>query len=84
MGQLTYFRSVDDEQIQIYHPGNYVFHDNIQMSIGTTEKLCPTVWLRLYHIHLKKPYNDAGSKHWSGQGGHGNTNIKDGYIKLSG
>lgn len=82
----TYFRSVDDEQIQIYHPGNYVFHDNIQMSIGTaTEKDCALTVLATVISHSSEEtfIIDAGSKTLGlDKGGHGNTNIKGyGYIK---
>lgn len=34
----TFAGAVDDPHINIYHPGNYVFHDCIQMSLGVVEE----------------------------------------------
>jgi len=82
----TFFGAVSDEYIKIYHPGNYVFMDNIQMSTETAkESECA---LSVYASVISHPSEDlficdAGAKCLGlDQGAHGNTAIKGhGYVK---
>jgi len=82
----TFYKAVDDENINIYHPGNYVFMDNIQLSTGTAkESDCA---LSVYATIISHPSQnlficDAGSKCLGlDQGAHGNTAIRGyGYVK---
>jgi D-serine deaminase-like pyridoxal phosphate-dependent protein len=82
----TFFGAVSDENIMAYHPGNYVFMDNIQMSTQTAkESECA---LSVYASVISHPSEDlficdAGAKCLGlDQGAHGNTAIKGhGYVK---
>jgi len=82
----TFFKAVYDETINVFHPGNYVFMDNIQMSTQTAkESDCA---LSVYATVISHPSEDlficdAGSKCLGlDQGAHGNTAIKGyGYVK---
>jgi D-serine deaminase-like pyridoxal phosphate-dependent protein len=82
----TFFDSVSDENINIFHPGNYVFNDYIQMStITAKESECA---LTVYATVISCPSDDlcicdAGAKCLGlDQGAHGNTGIKGyGYVK---
>jgi len=82
----TFFGSVSDENINIFHPGNYVYNDVIQMSTDTAkESECA---LSVYAIIISHPSEnlficDAGAKCLGlDQGAHGNTAIKGyGYVK---
>lgn len=76
----TFFGALDDQNITIYHPGNYVFHDVIQMSLGVaTEAECA---LRVYATVVANPHEgffliDAGTKCFAlDQGAHSSTAIK--------
>jgi D-serine deaminase-like pyridoxal phosphate-dependent protein len=76
----TFSGSVSDENINIFHPGNYVFNDNIQMSTVTAkESECA---LSVYTTIISHPSEklficDAGSKCFGfDQGAHGNAAIK--------
>ena len=61
----TFAGAVDDPHINIYHPGNYVFHDCIQMSLGVVgEADCA---LRILATVISRPAPDrlvidAGAK----------------------
>jgi len=82
----TFFGSVSDETINVFHPGNYVFNDNIQMSTNTAkESECA---LSVYATVISHPSEDlficdAGAKCLGlDQGAHGNTALKGyGFIK---
>jgi D-serine deaminase-like pyridoxal phosphate-dependent protein len=82
----TFFGSVADENINTFHPGNYVFNDFIQMSTDTAkESECA---LSVYATVVSQPSEDryicdAGSKCLGlDQGAHGNASIKGyGYVK---
>ena len=82
----TFFGAVPDENINIFHPGNYVFLDNIQMSIECArEKDCA---LTVLATVISKPRNglyiiDAGAKCLGlDRGAHSNNSIKGyGYVK---
>lgn len=82
----TFLGAVDDENINVYHPGNYVFHDNIQMSTKTAEE--SDCALTVYATIVSNPQPglficDAGSKCLGlDQGAHGNNSIRGfGYVK---
>jgi len=73
----TFWGTVDDEYINIYHPGNYIFHDRIQMANGTAaEGDCALV---VYATVISNPAEnllicDAGAKCLGlDQGAHGNS-----------
>lgn len=82
----TFFASVSDENINVFHPGNYVFNDNIQISTNTAkESECA---LSVYATVISHPSEDlficdAGAKCLGlDQGAHGNTALKGyGFIK---
>ena len=82
----TFWGSVGDENIQIFHPGNYIFCDYIQMSIDIAkEEECA---LAIYATVISHPNEetyicDAGAKCLGlDQGAHGNAAIKGhGYVK---
>ena len=82
----TFFGAISDENINVFHPGNYVFNDNIQMSTNTArESDCA---LSVYATVISHPAEDlficdAGAKCLGlDQGAHGNTALKGyGYIK---
>ena len=76
----TFFGSVSDENINVYHPGNYVFNDNIQMSTNIAkESECA---LSVYATVISHPSEDlficdAGAKCLGlDQGAHGSTTLK--------
>lgn len=75
----TFFGSIDDPYLTIYHPGNYIFNDSIQLSTETaTEDECA---LRIYASVISHPQEDlyicdAGAKCLGlDQGAHGNSSI---------
>lgn len=82
----TFAGAMESETINIYHPGNYVFHDAIQMSLGTAaEADCA---LTVLATVISNPRNgewmiDAGSKCLGlDLGAHGNDSIKGhGFVK---
>lgn len=82
----TFYNVVSDENINVFHPGNYVFMDYIQMSTNTAkESDCA---LSVYATVISHPSEDlficdAGAKCLGlDQGAHGNTAIKGyGYVK---
>jgi len=82
----TFLGSVSDDYIKVFHPGNYVFMDYIQMSTDTAkESECA---LSVYATVISHPSEDlficdAGTKCLGlDQGAHGNTAIKGyGYVK---
>ncbi|WP_407311443.1 alanine racemase [Desulfosporosinus sp. SB140] len=82
----TFLGSISDETINIFHPGNYVFNDCIQMSTNTAkESECA---LTVYTTVISHPSEnlficDAGAKCLGlDQGAHGNTALKGyGYVK---
>lgn len=82
----TFLGSVSDETINVLHPGNYVFNDNIQMSTKTArESECA---LSVYAAVISHPsgdlfIGDAGAKCLGlDQGAHGNNALKGyGYVK---
>ena len=76
----TFWGTLDDENIQIYHPGNYIFNDVIQLSTNTaTEDECA---LYVLASVISRPSEDlficdAGAKCLGlDRGAHGNTSIK--------
>lgn len=81
----TFRDTVDDDLIQIYHPGNYVFHDAIQLGNHTaTENECA---LTVYATVISHPSDnlyicDAGAKCLGlDQGAHGNASVQGyGYV----
>ena len=83
----TFAEAVKDKNINILHPGNYVFNDVIQMALGAaTEDECA---LRVYATIISHPREnlyicDAGAKCLGlDKGAHGNTSIV-GYGKVVG
>lgn len=76
----TFWGSIADENIQIYHPGNYIFNDAIQMSTETaTEEECSLYILASVVSHPSEDLYicDAGAKCLGlDQGAHGNSSIK--------
>lgn len=76
----TFWGAVEDENINILHPGNYVFHDAIQMSTETaTEEECSLYILASVISHPSEDMFicDAGAKCLGlDQGAHGNSSIK--------
>ena len=82
----TFWGALDDENIGIYHPGNYIFNDVIQMSTNVaTEEECALYILASVISHPSEDLYicDAGAKCLGlDQGAHGNTAIKGyGYVK---
>lgn len=81
----TFEIAVKDKTINVSHPGNYTFFDNIQMALGTCgEDACS---LRVLATVVSNPSEgfylfDAGSKCLGlDQGAHGNSAIKGfGYV----
>lgn len=76
----TFFGTIDAEDIDVYHPGNYIFHDVIQLCTDTAnEEECA---LRVLTAVISHPSEDlyicdAGAKCLGlDQGAHGNTSIK--------
>ena len=81
----TFEIAVTDETINICHPGNYTFFDNIQMALGTCgEEACSLRVLATVVSHPSEGFYlfDAGSKCLGlDQGAHGNSAIKGfGYV----
>ena len=76
----TFWGALDDENIQIYHPGNYIFNDAIQLSTNTAaEDECALYVLASVISHPSEDLYicDAGAKCLGlDQGAHGNTSIK--------
>lgn len=75
----TFWGNVDDELINIYHPGNYIFNDCIQLGNHTaTEDECALV---IYATVISHPRDDlficdAGAKCLGlDQGAHGNSSV---------
>lgn len=82
----TFWGAVCDVNINIYHPGNYIFHDAIQMSTETaSEEECALYILASVISHPKEDLFicDAGAKCLGlDQGAHGNSSVRGfGYIK---
>jgi len=75
----TFFPSLADANINVYHPGNYVFHDCIQMANGcATEADCALSVLATVISHPAEGLFlvDAGAKCLGlDQGAHGNSAI---------
>ena len=76
----TFWGTVDDEYINLYHPGNYIFNDRIQMANGTAaEDECALV---VYATVISNPREgllicDAGAKCLGlDQGAHGNSAVQ--------
>ncbi len=72
---MTFSQAVKDENINVFHPGNYVFLDTIQMSVNrATEEDCA---LTVYATIISHPREDlficdAGAKCLGlDQGAHG-------------
>lgn len=75
----TFFGAVEDKNINVYHPGNYVFHDAIQMSTETAKiEDCALTVLATVVSHPSEDLYicDAGAKCLGlDQGAHGNNSI---------
>ncbi len=81
----TFWGAVCDANINIYHPGNYIFHDAIQMSTETaSEEECALSILASVISHPKEDLFicDAGAKCLGlDQGAHGNASVSGhGYV----
>lgn len=76
----TFWGALEDENIGIYHPGNYIFNDAIQLSTNTAaEDECALYVLASVISHPSEDLYicDAGAKCLGlDQGAHGNTSIK--------
>ncbi|MBM6828857.1 alanine racemase [Anaerotignum lactatifermentans] len=76
----TFMLTVADPAIQIYHPGNYIYHDAIQMALGSAqEKDCALTVLATIVSHPSEDVFicDAGAKCLGlDQGAHGNAAVK--------
>ena len=76
----TFRDTVADEYINVYHPGNYVFNDRIQLSNGTAEE--EECALAVYATVISRPRPellicDAGAKCLGlDQGAHGNSAVQ--------
>ncbi|AXB83147.1 alanine racemase [Megasphaera hexanoica] len=83
----TFEGAISDSNITIYHPGNYIFNDTIQLSTRTaTEAECALYVLASVVSHPSDDLFicDAGTKCFGlDQGAHGNTSIK-GYGTVKG
>lgn len=83
----TFEGAITDANINIYHPGNYIFNDTIQLSTQTaTEDECALYVLASVISHPAENLFicDAGTKCFGlDQGAHGNTSIK-GYGTVKG
>jgi len=82
----TFFEVLEDENINILHPGNYIFNDYIQQSLGiANESECALYVLASVIAHPSDDLYicDAGAKCLGlDKGAHGNESIKGyGYIK---
>lgn len=75
----TYFDNIENEYMNLYHPGNYVFNDGIQISLGiAVEEDCAlTVLASIISNPRKGVYIcDSGSKCLGlDKGAHGNASI---------
>lgn len=76
----TFRENVSDEVINVFHPGNYVFHDSIQLSNGTAvQEECALV---VYAAVISHPEEalficDAGAKCLGlDKGAHGNASVE--------
>lgn len=76
----TFWGTVEDKNIGIYHPGNYIFNDAIQLSNGTaTEEECALCVLASVISHPSEDLFicDAGAKCLGlDQGAHGNAAVR--------
>ena len=76
----TFFGALDSPVINIFHPGNYVFNDALQMGLGAAEEGdCALTVLAtvISHPSEGKYLIDAGSKCFGlDQGAHGNSSVK--------
>lgn len=76
----TFWGSLEDENLMIYHPGNYIFNDAIQMSTNTaTEDECALYVLASVISHPREDLFicDAGAKCLGlDMGAHGNASVK--------
>ena len=76
----TFQGSLNDENIRIYHPGNYIFNDAIQISTDTAkEEECALYVLASVISHPQEDLFicDAGAKCLGlDQGAHGNGSVK--------
>lgn len=76
----TFSRTVCDGTINIHHPGNYIFNDSIQMSLGTVgEEDCALYVLASVISHPAEGLYicDAGAKCLGlDRGAHGNSSVK--------
>ena len=83
----TFSGAVADKNIGIYHPGNYIFNDSIQLSTHTAEEDECALYILASVISHPAPdlfICDAGAKCLGlDQGAHGNTSIK-GYGTVKG
>lgn len=75
----TFAQNLKDDVLQIYHPGNYIFNDCIQISTGTAvEEECALTILASIISHPSEELFlcDAGAKCLGlDQGAHGNTSV---------
>lgn len=76
----TFFGSIADENLTIYHPGNYIFNDAIQLSTETaSESQCALSILASVISHPREDLFicDAGAKCLGlDRGAHGNQSIR--------
>lgn len=76
----TFWGSLHDKNLAIYHPGNYIFNDAIQMSTNTaTEEECALYVLASVVSHPREDLFicDAGAKCLGlDMGAHGNSSVK--------
>lgn len=76
----TFFGTLEDENIGVYHPGNYIFNDAIQLSTDTaSEEECALYVLASVISHPREDLFlcDAGAKCLGlDQGAHGNGSVK--------
>ncbi|MBR1813057.1 MAG: alanine racemase [Lachnospiraceae bacterium] len=83
----TFWGTIHNEYVNVLHPGNYVFHDTIQMSIDVAkEEECAVYIYATVISHPQKDLYicDAGTKCFAlDQGAHGNDSIK-GYGTIKG
>jgi len=76
----TFSDAVMNHNIDIFHPGNYVFHDAIQIALGVAQESECALTILASVISNQEPgifIIDAGSKTLGlDKGAHGNTSIK--------
>ena len=85
----TFAHVVNADAINVLHPGNYVFMDNIQVALGCTDERSIALTVLATILSVRKDENgcdvfiiDAGSKCFGDQGVHGSVGLKEKYGQI--